>query len=621
MNKYLQGEPNYDKWPVIKVKNVKQEWPVGWEAITRYLLEELNKIQNKQKLIVFECYQGVMDDEIIPALQSNLQGSYFFSKDCMLAEDKIDSLVYPDVTDDEVFGRITRLNLKDFFDAPKTEAAKKTIEETEGIVIVYGPGACLLCPLPDLLIYADMPRWEIQQRFRKNKISNLGACNKELKASLQYKRAFFVDWRVCDRMKKQLMNRWDFVLDTTMPGQPKMVSGEDLRSAFSHAVTQPFRVVPFFDPGPWGGQWMKEYCDLDRNVENFAWCFDCVPEENSLLLQFSKDFHSAFPSPEGEARLNDEVPINSSGRANEEVIFETPAINLVLYQSQRLLGDAVQERFGDEFPIRFDFLDTMSGGNLSLQVHPTTEYIQEKFRMPYTQDESYYILDAGDDACVYLGLKDNISSKEMIRDLNRAQEEGVFFDAEKYVEKWPVQKHDHVLIPAGTVHCSGANSMVLEISATPYIFTFKLWDWGRMGLDDKPRPINIEHGQAVIDWSRTKDWVKNELINTVQKMDEGPGWVEEKTGLHELEFIETRRHWFTQKVVHHTNGSVNVLNLVEGKEAIVESPAGTFEPFIVHYAETFIIPEAVKEYTVMPHGLSKGQQCATIKAFVRIKKE
>ena len=238
--------------------------------------------------------------------------------------------------------------------------------------------------------------------------------------------------------------------------------------------------------------------------------------------------------------------------------------------------------------------------------------------MHYTQDESYYILDAGDDACVYLGLKDNISSKEMIRDLNRARLEGVSFDAERYVEKWPVKKHDHVLIPAGTVHCSGANSMVLEISATPYIFTFKLWDWGRMGLDGKPRPINIEHGQAVMNWSRTKDWVKNELINTVQKIDEGEGWVEEKTGLHEREFIETRRHWFTQKVNHHTNGSVNVLNLVEGKQAVVESPANTFEPFIVHYAETFIIPEAVKEYTIRPHGLSEGKQCATIKAFVRI---
>jgi hypothetical protein len=60
-----------------------------------------------------------------------------------------------------------------------------------------------------------------------------------------------------------------------------------------------------------------------------------------------------------------------------------------------------------------------------------------------------------------------------------------------------------------------------------------------------------------------------------------------------------------------------VLNLVEGREAIVESPCNAFEPLIIHYAETFIIPEAVKEYTIRPHGVSEGKQCATIKAFVR----
>lgn len=50
--------------------------------------------------------------------------------------------------------------------------------------------------------------------------------------------------------------------------------------------------------------------------------------------------------------------------------------------------------------------------------------------------------------------------------------------------------------------------MVLEISATPYIFTFKLWDWQRLGLDGLPRPINIEHGKHVIQWDRTTKWVK-----------------------------------------------------------------------------------------------------------------
>ena len=159
--------------------------------------------------------------------------------------------------------------------------------------------------------------------------------------------------------------------------------------------------------------------------------------------------------------------------------------------------------------------------------------------------------------------------------------------------------------------------MVLEISATPYIFTFKMWDWGRLGLDGTPRPIHLEHGVRNIQWNRTTGWVKKNLVDQIETIAEGDGWKEECTGLHEREFIETRRHWFHKTVRHSTNGGVNVLNLCEGREAVVERPAGAFAPFVVHYAETFIVPAAVGEYTISPYGESKGQRCATIKAFVR----
>ena len=160
--------------------------------------------------------------------------------------------------------------------------------------------------------------------------------------------------------------------------------------------------------------------------------------------------------------------------------------------------------------------------------------------------------------------------------------------------------------------------MVLEISSTPYIFTFKMWDWNRLGMDGKPRPINIDHAEKVINWNRRTEFTKKELVNQISPVAEGDGWREEKTGLHRFEFIETRRHWFTKPVTHHTEGSVNVLNLIEGREAIIKSPTKAFEPFIVHYAETFIIPEAVKEYTIEPHGESEGFEIATIKASIRV---
>ena len=62
---------------------------------------------------------------------------------------------------------------------------------------------------------------------------------------------------------------------------------------------------------------------------------------------------------------------------------------------------------------------------------------------------------------------------------------------------------------------------------------------------------------------------------------------------------------------------MNVLNLVEGEEAVVESPTDAFEPFVVHYAETFIIPASVGEYRITPCGEAVGKECGTIKAYVR----
>jgi mannose-6-phosphate isomerase class I len=248
------------------------------------------------------------------------------------------------------------------------------------------------------------------------------------------------------------------------------------------------------------------------------------------------------------------------------------------------------------------------------------DYAREHFGLSYTQDESYYILDAEEGAEVYLGLRDDIDPDAMLKDLAvAAGDPDKPFPDERHVERFPANKHDHFLIPAGTVHCSGANSMVLEISHTPYIFTMKMWDWARLDLNGLPRPINLERGAANIQWNRTRSWVEPRLVNRIEPVAEGDGWREERTGLYRSEAFETRRHWFTGTVRHDTKGeSVHVLNLVEGHEVVVESPSGAFEPFVVHYAETFIVPAAVGAYTIRPHGNSRGKQCATMKAFIRV---
>lgn len=568
----------FNKYPATVLDGTLLE---GWEQIISQIKNEADRV------IAFDCYPGVCHNEIKEALaQTGIR--LIDTASLMKTIEEIESLTARFMTDDILFGYITNLYINDYFDQEKIITIRQEIKASSDKIILYGHGAHYVYPDADILIFADMARWEIIQRFRRGEINGIGVSNCKDPVSVQYKRGYFNDWRIYDRYKRQLMDKVDFWVDTHIKNQPKMIDKKTFLEGLSKTIKQPFRVVPFFDPAPWGGQWMKKVCGLNPEKENYGWCFDCVPEENSLLLKVNN------------------------------VIFEMPSVNLVLCHSQTLLGEPVEARFGIEFPIRFDFLDTFDGGNLSLQVHPTTQYIREQFGMQYTQDESYYILDAEDDATVYLGLKKGIGKQQMIDDLRKAQNENTTFDAEKYVNKIPAKKHDHFLIPGGTIHCSGRNALVLEISSTPNLFTFKLWDWARLGLDGKPRPINIEHGKEVIAWERDTDYTEKHLVNHIEPKGEGDGWWEEKTGLHQNEFIEVRRHWFTKKVLHNTNNSVNVINLAQGSSAVVESPTMAFEPFVVHYAETFIIPASIGEYSIAPYETSPGEECVTLKAYVRI---
>ena len=571
---------NYDRFPSTKISGTVIQ---GWENICSLLEEPLKAYP----ALAVDFYTGVYEEEVINELHRLSPALFIDTRDLMKPESEIKAMTARFMTDDVLFGYVTNITLNDYFDQDKLKKAREEVIATKGKVVVVGSGAAMVVPAEAVLVYADMARWEIQQRFRRHEVKALGIDNRKDAVSLQYKRGYFNDWRVCDKYKESLFDKVDFWLDTHIATEPKMIDQTTFFKGIEETVHSPFRVVPFFDPAPWGGQWMKEVCDLDPEKENYGWCFDCVPEENSLYFE-----------------------VNG-------VRFELPSVDLVLLKTRELLGEPVEARFGKDFPIRFDFLDTVGGGNLSVQVHPTTQFIRENFGMYYTQDESYYLLDAKEGATVYLGLKTGIDKNEMIEDLRKAQKGEIVFNTEKYVNKLPAKKHDHYLIPGGTVHCSGSEALVLEISSTPNLFTFKLWDWQRLGLDGKPRPINVERGKEVIDWKRDTEYVKQHLANHLTKISEGDGWREERTGLHPNEFIETRRHWFTKPVTHHTNNSVNVLNLIEGEEAIIESPNGAFKPFVVHYAETFIIPANVNEYIISPYGKSAGKECATIKAYVR----
>ncbi len=555
---YLDFESEYDKYPETAVPGFEDRAFSGWKDIINHLGKEIDK----NNVLIVDCYPGVHDQELLSQFSKCRDFGLIIKMDDIFYEgERITEMMKPFLTDDRVRGKYYYGVITDFIDSDKLDKAVKLVKQAAAEnrkVLIYGFGASLVCS-EGILVYADMTRWEIQLRYRRGE-SNFKANNPGEDSLKKIKRGYFIEWRIADRHKAKLLGRIDYYLDTEVPDNPNMVCGDGLRTGLRSLVTRPFRMVPYFDPGVWGGQWMKEVCHLDASRKNYAWSFDGVPEENSLFFRF------------GNVRV------------------ASPTMNLTKYLPVEFLGRKTFSRFGAEFPIRFDFLDTMNGQNLSLQVHPTTEYIHEKFGMSYTQDESYYILDCQGEGGVFLGLKEGIDPQEMIDELKEAQTGRIRFNDRKYVNFFKAEKFDHYLIPAGTVHCSSSDCMVLEISATPYNFTFKLWDWDRLGLDGLPRPIHIEDGEKVIQFNRTTEWVKENLVNHFEKLIENDDYTETRTGLHELEFIESRVYDVRTAVRFRNEEEVSMCNLVDGQKAVIESPEGLFEPYVVHYAETFIIP-------------------------------
>lgn len=140
--------------------------------------------------------------------------------------------------------------------------------------------------------------------------------------------------------------------------------------------------------------------------------------------------------------------------------------------------------------------------------------------MPYTQDESYYLLDADEDeeTYVYLGLKEGVDKKRWSG--NSVQQ--------KKEKNFSLRKNMSTKSRSKTRSCADSgrngallrkNTMVLEISATPYIFTFKLWDWGRLGMDGLPRPIHLDHGMKNIQWNRDTKWVYDNIVGQQKTLE------------------------------------------------------------------------------------------------------
>lgn len=571
----LAGEVNtgYEIYPSHSLGSAKIH--EGYSSLAQWIAE--------QGTVIIDGYIGLFWDQIQEQLVAELKKAgrkvNVWTMDQFLKpEAEVDQMVRPFLgTTESVWGRKADLQLTDFFQMDRL--AELTPDKSVEVNLLIGTGAGL-AHWDAPLVYIDLPKNELQHRMHAGAITNLGASLPE-RAQSMYKRFYFVDWVVCNHHKAALLDNVQILADGQGIDWITWAVATDIREGLEELSQRVLRPRPWFTPGSWGGQWLKKQMpQLEQSEPNYAWSFEFIAPENGLVFE------------------------------SDGWLLEISFDCLMFLQGENVLGRD-HERFGSQFPIRFDFLDTFQGGKLSIQCHPSEAYIEKEFGETITQDETYYLLDCAEDAQVYLGFQENIDPVEFRQALEDSLKNQTELDVDRYIQRYPSHKHDFFLIPNGTVHSSGKDNLVLEISATPYIFTFKMYDWLSRDLDGQPRPINIEHAFENLRFDRKGEDVASELISKPQILDQGEGWRVVHLPTHPQHFYDVHRLEFAESIATGLAGVCEVMMLVEGTEIVL---VVNEEEFVFRYAETFVIPASVDRYTIRN---PSGQTAQVVRAFVK----
>lgn len=575
----------FDPFPAFAVTDGAIE--TGYDALAAHLADA---VPGGLRVLSLDGFHGVDWDAMREGLDGALAArgirpAWWPMAGALADSATIDERIRPFLGgDDPLWGTHFPLGPDVFFDAERLAALRIEAAVARGraagaLAIAYGVGAGLL-ELHDALWYADIPKDALQARARAGELTNLGA-TAPLPFGDFYKRSYFVEWPALSRHKRRLLPAVDRFIDAQDPAAPTAMDGDAFRAALHELSETPFRPRPWFYPGPWGGQFMQDHMGLDPDLPNVAWSFEVITPENGIVLE--------------------------AGGARLECAFDS----LMMQESARVLGDAARQ-FGMEWPLRLDYLDTVSGGNLSVQCHPRPDYIRRQFGETFTQDETYYISAAQEDAVVYLGMTDDADADAFRAALEASAATGEEADFEQYVHSVPARPHDLFLIPNGTVHCSGRGNLVLEISATPYIFTFKMYDYVRRDLEGRMRPINLERAWENLRLERRASWVDEHLVAQPRPLRDGDGWQEEVLMDRPEFFYSIHRLTVETHATVALAGRALAINLVEGERVEVAGANGRRQPLA--YLESMIVPAAAETMEVVNRS---ERPCVLVLVFVR----
>lgn len=597
---------------------IPEEWIksilVGIDAVCKFVNSSVKQViassGKRICILAIDGFLGVEWQNFVSAIKEFLVKAGFNTETINIASyykspSENERIINPYLTGDPFFGRIYDGRLEDFLDTNNIDALKDKLKSYESektvsaasspqVVICYGCGAAnsFLREFYDFVFYVDVTREEFVKRIQKNKFGFLRP--QEISEGMSqaadiglpvylFKLSTYVYYPVLERYKKYLLPYVDCYLDGSISEEPKLVPRDTFDGMLSILAQYPIRLKPLYIPSPWGGQWIKKIRKLPKSMVNCAWSFEAVAPEMSLKIAVGDTF------------------------------LEIPFLTFLLRESVKLIGYSASEKFQSFFPIRVHYDDSIDGGHMAIQVHPPTSYVKKHFNEQIGQDESYYIIFTGPGSRVFLGLKEETDEEEFYEAVRKSEIQGVPLDYDKYVNSIPSKVGDLFLIPAGTVHASGRNEVVLEIGNS-YGYTFHIYDYLRPDLHGRLRPIHPLHAFRVTKFHRRAQWVNRHLKQRPRLVRSGQDWAEYLLGKLKEIFYVVYRLEFTTQIDDDTKGKFHILTLIEGDGIIVQSKEHPERKFKLNFTETVIVPACFGKYSILNLGHSA---CKVVKVLLK----
>jgi len=466
------------------------------------------------------------------------------------------------VLEDSHFNRYFQDSIEGLFDEKKVGVMNSELLEASNHqpVICMGSGSSLLGLDTAQVVWVSCANRIVHQNISSGNSAFFGSAVFTPGESYEY-----VDRPLMASRVNNLVNKIFLFVDLSEPANSVFINGGHLRENLSAYASQPFRVQPEFYAKTWGGCWLKENLPVPTSLLNTAGSFEFAQQENDFVFQH-----------EG---LTLHVPLNW-------VIAANPG---------KLMGNAVFNRFGCEFPFRLNLTDTIEGQDLSCQVHPGIEFTSENYGVSAGVDEKYYVIHAEEGAGINLGLKEDADQDQLLMEAETSEKTGEPFDIKKFVKSWPSEKGKVFLLPPGTIHNICEGNLVMEIISSNTIFTFRLYDYLRMDMHGNPRPLHITEARQVINPGIRSSMVEKELIpQFAEAVDSGVG---ERS-------IPCRENSFTvistiKLMSNYETGTehekFHLLTLVEGKNVEINSKNFSHP---LNFLETIMVPAGTGPYTI-----------------------